>query len=157
MGLNPPPFTIYFGKFTHMTFVPLDMKKLHSLSKFWGSFSRITFQLLGENCKILCCFICQSSVFQTKIYKNCRVCERLLSGEGQYSHTKKRNIAAAKEGVKKKIEFVMWSEHWSFSFCQAQLSKNPWLFTIIPANTAVPEFISIFFSINYFIWCKLRG
>ena len=52
---------------------------------------------------------------------------RLLSGDGQYSHTKKRNIAAAKEGVKKKfsIEFAMWSEHWSFSFYQAQLSKNP--------------------------------
>ena len=57
---------------------PLKWKKLHPLSKFWGSFSRITFQLLGENCKILCCFICQSSVFQTKIYKNCRVCEQII-------------------------------------------------------------------------------
>ena len=104
LKLNPPPFTTYFGKSPHMTLAPFEMKKtptpqLKILRFFSNNLSAFRWKL--QNIMLLHLSVIHAHFIQTKIYKNCRVCEQIIIREGQYSHTKKRNIAAVKEHVKK--------------------------------------------------------
>ena len=98
-------------------------------NKVWGFFSLITFQPLDGNCNIIIDLLHLSVYIHTwRFYKNC-----ICSVSEQIIVKQEAGVVLTLKKATQQLwrQFVTQSEHRSLGFYQRQISKNPWLLTLI--------------------------